>query len=97
MQRSSCTCERPSLSDSQRDTIPEENVDDDVAFSEASSSVQENGAQSPAVKLGERGYYVEGHLVSASADFGRLVEKTDTLENFPGRSERDVVKVRLRH
>ncbi|GAQ80709.1 hypothetical protein KFL_000600260 [Klebsormidium nitens] len=53
----------------------------------------ENGVQCPAVKLGERGYHVQGHLVSAGADVGKLLEKADALENFPARSEKDVVKV----
>jgi hypothetical protein len=49
--------------------------------------------QRPAVKLGERGYHVEGHLISAGSDFSQLVERIDALEKFPSVSEKDVVKV----
>lgn len=57
--------------------------------------LQENGVQCPAVKLEERGYYVQGRLVSPSAGIDQLLQKTDALEKFPARSEKDVVTVSM--
>eukprot|EP00243_Klebsormidium_subtile_P002313 TRINITY_DN14543_c0_g1_i1.p1 TRINITY_DN14543_c0_g1~~TRINITY_DN14543_c0_g1_i1.p1 ORF type:complete len:127 (+),score=11.80 TRINITY_DN14543_c0_g1_i1:423-803(+) len=93
-----------SMQETQHVFVPRETLPDSVSSLSTSSEKAsllgarlyvhtENGAQCPAVKLGERGYYVEGHLASASTDFGKLLEKTDTLENFPARSEKDIVKV----